>query len=98
MLGDDGRVLTGMVAEPVLDRGAKLRILRELSAGLRQEETLAVGDGANDLEMLRGAGLGIAFRPKPVLAAAIANRIEHADLRALLFAQGFRAGEIVAVE
>ena len=97
-LGDDGRVLTGTVAEPVLDPGAKLRILRELSAGLRDGETLAVGDGANDLEMLRGAGLGIAFRPKPVLQAAIANRVEHADLRALLFAQGFRAREIAEEE
>lgn len=90
----DGGVLTGAVAEPVLDRGAKLAILRLLAEGLAPHETLAVGDGANDLDMLRGAGLGVAFRPKPVLAAAVANRVEHADLRALLFAQGYRASEI----
>ena len=94
VLRDDGAVLTGTVVEPVLDRGAKLAIMRRLAAGLQPGETLAVGDGANDLDMLRGAGLGIAFRPKPVLAAAVANRVEHADLRALLFAQGFRGDEI----
>ncbi len=94
VLAVEGAVLTGTVAEPVLDRGAKLAILRRLAAGLAPHETLAVGDGANDLDMLLGAGLGIAFRPKPVLAAAVANRVEHADLRALLFAQGFRAREI----
>ena len=94
VLLDDGAVLTGTVAEPVLDRGAKLAIMRRLAADLAPHETLAVGDGANDLDMLRGAGLGIAFRPKPVLAAAVANRVEHADLRALLFAQGYRGHEI----
>ena len=94
VLRDDGAVLTGTVVEPVLDRGAKLAIMCRLAAGLQPGETLAVGDGANDLDMLRGAGLGIAFRPKPVLAAAVANRVEHADLRALLFAQGFRGDEI----
>ena len=95
VLLDDGAVLTGAVAEPVLDRGAKLAILQRLAAGLQPQETIAVGDGANDLDMLLGAGLGVAFRPKPVLAAAVTNRVEHADLRALLFAQGFRAREIV---
>ena len=93
-LHDDGAVLTGIVAEPVLDRGAKLRILQELAAGLDPSATLAVGDGANDLDMLRGAGLGVAYRPKPVLAAVISNRLDHADLRALLFAQGYRDGDI----
>jgi phosphoserine phosphatase len=89
---EDGR-LTGRVAEPILGRAAKLESLRSLaeSRSLRLAATLAVGDGANDLDMLREAGLGIAFHAKPVVAEAVANRIDHADLRALLFAQGYRA-------
>ncbi len=61
----------------------------------RQSATLAVGDGANDLPMLAAAGLGIAFRAKPAVAAAARWRIDHADLTALLYAQGYRADEIV---
>jgi phosphoserine phosphatase len=61
------------------------------AAGLRKQATLAVGDGANDLAMLREAGLGIAFRAKPVVSAEVANRVDFADLRALLFAQGYPA-------
>ena len=57
--------------------------------------TLAVGDGANDLDMLRAAGLGVAFRAKPIVAAEARARVDHADLRALLFAQGYRAADIV---
>jgi phosphoserine phosphatase len=57
--------------------------------------TLAVGDGANDLAMLRAAGLGVAFRAKPIVAAEARARVDHADLRALLFAQGYRASEFV---
>ncbi len=93
VLLDDGEHLTGQVAEPVLDRDAKLAALRELAEarGLRLAATVAVGDGANDLAMLGVAGLGVAYRAKPVVAAAAANRIEHADLRALLFAQGYPA-------
>ena len=64
--------------------------------GLKPSATLAVGDGANDLDMLRAAGLGVAFRAKPIVAAAAQARVDHADLRALLFAQGYRAEEIVA--
>jgi len=90
---DDGTALTGLVREPILDRDAKLRRMQALAHawGLRPTETLAVGDGANDLPMLKAAGLGIAYRAKPVVAAEVANRIEHTDLRALLFAQGFCA-------
>ncbi len=85
--------LTGRVAEPILGRAAKLDSLRTLaeSRSLRLAATLAVGDGANDLDMLREAGLGIAYHAKPVVAEAVANRIDHADLRALLFAQGYPA-------
>jgi phosphoserine phosphatase len=97
VLLDNGRVLTGRVAEPILDRDAKLATLQELAAsrGLRMAATLAVGDGANDLAMIRAAGLGVAFRAKPVVAAEARAQIRHADLRALLFAQGYKATEIV---
>jgi phosphoserine phosphatase len=92
---DDGRVLTGEVAEPVLDQDAKRATLGRLAqqAGLRRTGTLAVGDGANDLGMLRAAGLAVGYRPTPVVAASVTNIVRHADLRALLFAQGFAAGE-----
>jgi phosphoserine phosphatase len=93
----DGR-LTGEVAEPIIGRDAKLATLRELTArhGLRQGETLAVGDGANDLAMLGAAGLGVAYRAKPAVAAAAHARVDHADLTALLYAQGFRKEEFVS--
>ena len=97
VLLDDGTVLTGAVEEPILDRGAKLTALRELAQvrGVRLTATLAVGDGANDLGMLREAGLGVAFRAKPIVAAEVEARVEHADLRALLFAQGYTAASII---
>ncbi|MBY0333082.1 MAG: phosphoserine phosphatase SerB, partial [Acetobacteraceae bacterium] len=92
----EGR-LTGKVAEPILDKDAKLAALKRLAAehGLPLSATLTVGDGANDLPMLLAAGLGVAFRAKPVVAAAARARVEHADLTALLYAQGYRAGEII---
>ncbi len=95
VLLDDGEALTGEVAEPILGQDTKLETLRGLAraAGLDERAALAIGDGANDLAMLRAAGLGIAYRAKPVVAAEIANRIEHADLRAALFAQGYTASE-----
>lgn len=91
----DGR-LTGKVGEPILDRDAKLATLKRLAAELSLPLTaaLTVGDGANDLAMIQAAGLGVAFRAKPVVAAAARARLEHADLRALLFVQGYRAAEI----
>ncbi len=97
VLLDDGALLTGEVARPILDREAKRQALDAftLQRGVKRSATLAVGDGANDLDMLRQAGLGIAFRPKPILAEAIANRIDHADLRALLFAQGYNDRDII---
>ncbi|MBV8097365.1 MAG: phosphoserine phosphatase SerB [Acetobacteraceae bacterium] len=98
VLLDDGAHLIGAVAEPILGQDAKLATLKGLAAerGLALSETLAVGDGANDLAMLRQAGLGIAFRAKPVVAAQVRARVDHADLRALLFAQGYRAEEIAS--
>jgi phosphoserine phosphatase len=87
---EDGH-LAGRVAEPILGRDAKRQTLRDLVArlGLRPHETLGVGDGANDLAMLGEAGLGVAYRAKPAVAAAAHARIDHADLTALLYAQGF---------
>lgn len=97
-LQDDGSTLTGTVAEPIFDREAKLNTLKRLAAelSLPLADTLAVGDGANDLEMLAAAGLGVAYHAKPVVAAAARVRVDHTDLRALLFAQGYRAAEFVA--
>jgi len=87
--------LTGSVRQPILGREAKLaslnRLTRELQ--LKQSDTLAVGDGANDLAMLQAAGLGVAFRAKPIVAAAAAARIEHGDLTALLYLQGYARDE-----
>lgn len=97
VLLDDGAALLGRVAEPILDRDTKLATLTELATerGLPLAATIAVGDGANDLDMLRAAGLGVAFRAKPIVAAEARARVDHADLRALLFAQGYRAQQIV---
>jgi len=90
----DGR-LTGRVIEPIKGRAAKREALIETAArlGIPLAAALAVGDGANDLDMLLIAGLGVAFRAKPSVAAAAAARIEHTDLTALLFAQGYRREE-----
>ena len=89
--------LVGRVGEPILGRDAKLATLRDLRArhGLSLDETLAVGDGANDLAMLGEAGLGVAYRAKPAVAAAAHARIDHADLTALLYAQGFTRGAFI---
>ena len=89
--------LTGEVEEPILGRDAKLAAVREISQrlGLQTVETLAVGDGANDLAMLGAAGLGVAWRAKPAVAAAAHARIDHGDLTALLFAQGIARDEFV---
>ncbi len=93
VLLDNGSELTGEVAEPILDKDAKLHTLQELAEkrGVKMAATLAVGDGANDLPMLREAGLGIAYHAKPVVAAQVANRVEYTDLTSLLFAQGYPA-------
>jgi phosphoserine phosphatase len=96
IIGDDGR-FAGAVAEPILGRDAKLETLKELrhKLGLARNETLVVGDGANDLAMIGDAGLGVAFRAKPVVAQTAAARIDNGDLTALLFAQGYRRDEFV---
>ena len=93
----NGDKLAGQVEEPILGREAKLATLVELRArfGLAPHETMAVGDGANDLAMLEEAGLGIAFHAKPAVAAAAHARIDHADLSALLYVQGYRVDEFL---
>ncbi|THD36784.1 MAG: phosphoserine phosphatase SerB [Sphingomonas sp.] len=85
----DGK-LTGTVAKPIVDSATKLATLSEamLTLGIAREETLAVGDGANDLAMITQAGLGVAYHAKPVVAEAAGAQIDHGDLTALLFAQG----------
>ncbi|WP_262296563.1 phosphoserine phosphatase SerB [Microvirga sesbaniae] len=94
----DGETLAGTVEEPILGREAKLATLIELRTrfGLAPNDTMAVGDGANDLAMLEEAGLGVAFHAKPAVAAAAHARLDHADLSALLYVQGYRADEIAA--
>jgi phosphoserine phosphatase len=89
--------LAGLVAEPILGREAKLQALIDEAAALGIEliDTLAVGDGANDLDMIKAAGLGVAYRAKPVVAAQADARIDHADLTALLYFQGYSADRFV---
>ena len=89
--------LTGKVTKPIVDSTTKEKALRDAMAerGLAASETLAVGDGANDLAMIRVAGLGAAYHAKPIVAAAAGARIDHGDLTALLYAQGIPKGEWV---
>jgi phosphoserine phosphatase len=91
LLVDGDASLSGLVAEPILGKEAKLDTLRELQKrlGLAPEETLAIGDGANDIPMIEAAGLGVAYHGKPAVAEAAAARIDHGDLTALLYAQGY---------
>ena len=94
---DDGRALTGDVAMPILGRQAKLQALEGAvkDLGISFEEALAVGDGANDLDMIKRAGLGVAYHAKPIVAAAAGASIAHGDLTALLYLQGYREDEIL---
>jgi phosphoserine phosphatase len=93
----EGGKLAGRVEEPILGRDGKLAALNDLMRRLRlhREETLVAGDGANDVPMIEAAGLGVAFRAKPVLAAAARARIDHGDLTALLYLQGYRRDEFI---
>lgn len=97
-LQHDGAVLSGEVAEPILGREAKRAALEETaaSAGIALSDCVAIGDGANDLDMIGAAGLGVAYRAKPVVAAAARARIDHADLTALLYFQGYQESEIAS--
>ena len=86
LLVENGK-LSGKVKEPILGRAAKLSTLQELTKKLniRPEETIAIGDGANDLDMITAAGLGVAIHAKPAVAAAAQARIDHSDLSALIY-------------
>jgi phosphoserine phosphatase len=96
LIAEDGK-LAGRVDEPILGREAKLATLIELRErlGLSPQDTLAAGDGANDLAMLEAAGLGVAYHAKPKVAATAHARIDHGDLTALLYCQGYSRAEFV---
>lgn len=89
--------LTGTVAEPILGREAKMQALTEITArlGLAHDRVMAVGDGANDLGMLGMAGAGVALHAKPAVAAQCDIRINHGDLTALLYIQGYSRGDFI---
>ena len=90
-------LLTGMVSGPLVGKDRKRQALAQQvrDLGLDPSATLAVGDGANDLPMLEAAGLGVAYRAKPAVRARIGTRIDHTDLKSLLYFQGYRRPEFV---
>ena len=94
LLIEDGR-LTGAVAKPALGKEAKPDILHRLISerGLKADDVIAVGDGSNDIPMLKAAGIGVAFHAKPVVNEQITTQIRHADLTALLYIQGYSSAE-----
>lgn len=97
-LVDDGFRLTGEVAQPILGREAKLAALLEEAAfiGAAPHDALAMGDGANDLDMIVASGLGVAYKAKPVVAARTCARIDYTDLRAALFFQGYAPDDVLS--
>lgn len=94
----EGSTVAGRVREPILDAAGKAATLRRLAAerGLAPEDAIATGDGANDLQMMSIAGLGVAFRAKPRVAAQARLSVAHGDLTALLFLQGYERAEFAA--
>lgn len=94
----EGGKLTGAVADPILGKQAKLDALEEIAArlGLDMAQTMAVGDGANDLAMLNRSGAGVALHAKPSVAAQCDIRVNHGDLTALLFIQGYAREDFAA--
>ena len=97
LLFDEADALTGTVEKPIVDKTTKRNRLMALTAEkhLSTAQTMAVGDGANDLDMLQAAGLGVAIHAKPIVAEQAAVRIDHADLTALLYLQGYSDDDIV---
>lgn len=87
--------LTGQVGDPILGKEAKLAALNEETTdlGVTPADALAVGDGANDLAMIEAAGLGVAYRAKPIVAAQADAKVDHTDLTTLLYFQGYRTEE-----
>jgi phosphoserine phosphatase len=100
ILMEDGQSLSGKVQLPILGKEAKLTALIEDAArfGLELDQTLAIGDGANDLMMIEAAGLGIAYRAKPIVAAKASARIEHGTLESALFFQGIARRDFVKLD
>ena len=94
----DSSIVTGDLKPPIIDGDAKAAILDQECEKLEilKHDTLAVGDGANDIPMLVNAGLGVGFRPKPVVKNHASNIVEHCDLRGVLFLQGFTEKEFLA--
>ena len=96
-LGIADNKLDGTVTDPILGRAAKADIMRDWSKelGISPAQVLAVGDGSNDLAMLKAAGMGVAFRAKSAVAAAARHTVEHGDLTALLYLQGYAKSDFV---
>lgn len=90
-------IVTGQVREPLIGRQGKRARMEEVAErlGIGCADALAVGDGANDLDMIAAAGMGVAYHAKPAVAAVAAARIDHGDLTALLYAQGYRCDEFM---
>ncbi|KQV82071.1 phosphoserine phosphatase SerB [Rhizobium sp. Root1220] len=97
ILLEENGILTGFVAEPILGKQAKVDALNDISQklGILPDDAMAVGDGANDLGMLHVAGSGVALHAKPAVAAEARMQINHADLTALLYIQGYRKTDFV---
>lgn len=95
VLEHDGTSLAGTVGRPILGKEAKLTTLQRLAGerNLGEADAVSVGDGANDLPMLKAAGLGVAFHAKPTVAAQVPARVDHGDLTALLYLQGYRRSD-----
>ena len=93
----DGGKLTGRVADPILGKAAKVQALEEITArlGISEADVMAVGDGANDLGMLGIAGMGVALHAKPAVQAQADLRVNHGDLTALLYLQGYDDEDLV---
>lgn len=98
ILIETGGRLDGTVVEPILGKELKVRALEDITArlGRTDADVMAVGDGANDIDMLARAGAGVALHAKPVVAEAARFRIDHGDLTALLYMQGYRRSEFVS--
>jgi len=96
----DNDLLTGEVAQPILGRTAKLCVLQDVAGrlGVSTNQVMAVGDGANDLDMLRKAGSGVAMHAKPIVASQCDHKINFGDLTALLYLQGYKKSDFCIQE
>jgi phosphoserine phosphatase len=90
------KMISGEISTPILNAQSKEEVLHSITnnQNLKMHQTIAVGDGANDIPMLQSAGTGVAFRAKPIVQASVPFRIQYCDLTALLYIQGFHDNEI----